>query len=440
MARVVVVGGGLAGAASAVRLAKLGHDGHARRAPAPGRRRRRLRRAGRLPLGRRPAATALPAVLRDLFRKSGRPLERELELVPLDPLREHRFDDGTRLALPSGSRAPSSRRSTRQLGAGLGTRSGSTTSTTRPSRGTGCAATASSAPTSPGRRQGDRGAAAQPADARTRPSAAGSRTRGCGPWRPTTPSPGGHDPRNVPAWLGLIDYLEQNFGTWTFPDGFGALAGLLAKRLGERRVTVLTATTALDLEMGADGPSGGAHRRRPGRRRPRRGRGRPAPAPRARGHVAPDACRPSRRRSPTSGSSRRRARPAARGRPPRRVRSLTVRTDGTAPRGQGAPGRCWAAGGSPRTSLVALARHGLDVRDAVETRRRPLTPRPRRAAVRARRAACCGRAARRCSDRLVTRTPLPGVLRGRRRTPAGGGWVPFVGLTAALVAEDVGPA
>src|SRR3546814_20941783 len=42
-----------------------------------------------------PGSTALPAVLRDLFRKSGRPLERELELVPLDPVREHRFEDGS---------------------------------------------------------------------------------------------------------------------------------------------------------------------------------------------------------------------------------------------------------------------------------------------------------------------------------------------------------
>ena len=44
-------------------------------------------------------------MLRDLFRKSGRPLERELELVPVEPIREHRFEDGTMLAMPSGSRA-----------------------------------------------------------------------------------------------------------------------------------------------------------------------------------------------------------------------------------------------------------------------------------------------------------------------------------------------
>ena len=44
-------------------------------------------------------------MIRDLFRKSGRPLERELDLQPLDLVREHRFEDGTALRLPSGSRA-----------------------------------------------------------------------------------------------------------------------------------------------------------------------------------------------------------------------------------------------------------------------------------------------------------------------------------------------
>src|SRR5690606_3056539 len=49
--------------------------------------------------------TLLPAVVRDLFRKSGRPLEREVDLQPLNLVREHRFEDGTRLRLPGGSRA-----------------------------------------------------------------------------------------------------------------------------------------------------------------------------------------------------------------------------------------------------------------------------------------------------------------------------------------------
>src|SRR5688572_20171244 len=52
-----------------------------------------------------PTSTLLPAVVRDLFRKSGRPLERELDLQPLDVVREHRFEDGSSVQLPGGSRA-----------------------------------------------------------------------------------------------------------------------------------------------------------------------------------------------------------------------------------------------------------------------------------------------------------------------------------------------
>ena len=105
MARVVVVGGGIGGTATAARLAKLGHEVTVVE---------RLDRLGgavgfveqdgfRWDTG--PSSTALPAVVRDLFRKSGRPLERELELVPVEPMREHRFEDGTVLPMPSGSRS-----------------------------------------------------------------------------------------------------------------------------------------------------------------------------------------------------------------------------------------------------------------------------------------------------------------------------------------------
>ena len=51
-----------------------------------------------------PTSTLLPAVVRDLFRKSGRPVEREVDLEPLDLVREHRFTDGSSLRLPGGSR------------------------------------------------------------------------------------------------------------------------------------------------------------------------------------------------------------------------------------------------------------------------------------------------------------------------------------------------
>src|SRR3954451_6010346 len=105
MARVVVVGGGFGGTAAAARLAKSGHQVTVVE--------RRQRLGGAVGFVERdgfrwdagPTSTALPAVLRDLFRKSGRPVERELDLVPVEPAREHRFVDGTVLAMPMGSRS-----------------------------------------------------------------------------------------------------------------------------------------------------------------------------------------------------------------------------------------------------------------------------------------------------------------------------------------------
>src|SRR3954462_12041288 len=119
MSRVVVVGGGLGGTAAPARRAKQGHQVTLVE---------RLERLGgsvgyverdgfRWDAG--PTSTALPAVLRDLFRKSGRPLERELELGPVEPAPEHRFADSTVLALPMGSRAAQMTAVEEALGGGL---------------------------------------------------------------------------------------------------------------------------------------------------------------------------------------------------------------------------------------------------------------------------------------------------------------------------------
>jgi UDP-galactopyranose mutase len=62
---------------------------------------------------------------------------------------------------------------------------------------------------------------------------------------------GGHDPRTVPAWMGMWVYVEQNFGTWTVPGGLGELAAAMARRLAERRVSVLLETAARDLRLEA---------------------------------------------------------------------------------------------------------------------------------------------------------------------------------------------
>src|SRR4051794_8948061 len=123
MARVVVVGGGYGGLAGAARLAKLGHDVTLveqgdRLGGAVG----YVEQDGfRWDAG--PTSTLLPAVVRDLFRKSGRALEKEGELVPVEPVRQHRFpDDDVVLDLPGGSRGAQLAAVDEAFGAGQGER------------------------------------------------------------------------------------------------------------------------------------------------------------------------------------------------------------------------------------------------------------------------------------------------------------------------------
>ena len=103
---VVVIGGSLAGLAAAARLAKTGHAVELFE--------QTDRLGGRwaprtLPTGTvvddAPAVLGFPAPWRDLFRKSGRPLEAELarlgyELAPADPALVV-FADGTELSWPA---------------------------------------------------------------------------------------------------------------------------------------------------------------------------------------------------------------------------------------------------------------------------------------------------------------------------------------------------
>jgi UDP-galactopyranose mutase len=433
MARVVVVGGGLGGCASAMRLAKLGHDVTVVESlPTVGGAVGTIEEEGFV-WDAGPSTTAMPAVLRDLFRKSGRPLERELELVPVEPLREHRFSDGTRLTLPSGSRAAQIDAVDEALGSGRGQRWADYVH--------GFAETWDLLRRDYFERAwsdevGDRKTkdllrsrlmlhkAVQKAfkDERLRTLAMHHAVQG------------GHDPRNVPAWMGLVDYLEQSFGTWTVPGGFGRLAALLAKRLEERGVTVLTGTVS-DVVMGPSAPV----------------------AVRIDdGEIGTDlvvvAMDP--RRLPALAAYVERTMPSI---PPtvthlglsHEVPDLprelvvhddyvvTVRTDGQAPPGKAA----WTLLGRGKLSediVVALARRKIDVRDAVEVR----VDRSPRQLVEHYSGSPYGvlwqgRATVR--DRLGTTTPLPGVYVAGAHT-GGGGSVPFVGLTAALVAEAIGPA
>ena len=436
--RVVVVGGGLGGTASAVRLARLGHAVTLVE---------RLDRIGgavgfleqdgyRWDTG--PTSTALPAVIRDLFRKSGRPLDREQELVPLQPTREHRFDDGTVVSMPSGSRDRQRKAVDEALGAGrgddwLGYTQGFADQWDLLRRDY------LEHPYSPEH------AAKETTDllrSRNTMHRLVSKTFKDERLRSIATSQvilDGHDPRNVPSWMGMMAYVEQSFGLWTFPGGMGTLAALLTERLAEREVEVRVGTTVTDIVQRDGRPVGVS-----------------VGVSTDQGTIEADAvvCAIDPRRLPALAGHVRRTTPAIppvvchlglqgavpdlphevvlHGDPP-----IVVRTTGNAPTG----GQAWTLLGRGRLAediVTALARHKIDVRENIEVR----VDRSPRDLVEIWTGSPLGvlwQGRATLTHRLGTTTPIENVFCAGAHSAPGAG-VPFVGLSAALVAETIGKA
>jgi UDP-galactopyranose mutase len=434
--RVAVVGGGFGGLASAARLAKLGHD---------------VTLLERLPeLGGAlvpvtagdwswdtTGSTLLPAVVRDLFRKSGRPVERELDLVPLDLVREHVFEDASVVRLPGGSRAA-------QLAAfdGLAPGLGQQWVDHVASYGEDWEVLRRAylevpwTPEALPREVAARLDSREVLHRRLRKRFRDERLRQVAA-HPFVAD--GHDPRNVPAWAGLVSYLEQRFGAWTVEGGMGVLATALTARLATRRVAVETGVTVQDLVV-RDGRAVGVRT--------------------SGGDVDADvvvvAVDP--RTLPALAAYVERTMPAMppvvchvglEGELPEHLAAmphetvlhgdpmLVVRTGGRAPSG----GAAWTVLGRGRIAediLNALARHRVDLRNHV-VERVDRTPRElvERWGSSPHGVLWQGRATVR--RRLGPATPVAGVYAaGAHATPGGG--LPFVGLSAALVAQAVGPA
>lgn len=430
MARVVVVGGGLGGCAAAVRLAKLGHEVTlVEQLSAVGGDLGFVHDSGfRWDSG--PSATTLPGALRDLFKKSGRPLERELDLVQLPVLREHRFDDDARVLLP-----PISRIAQRDaLDSGLGNGSGHrwlewtdgfarvwellrTEYLERPY-------SADHAPKELVRLMRDRASLH-----RTVTRLGDERLRQIALYHAVQ---AGHDPRKVPWWMGFLHHLEQRFGTWTVPGGMSRFADLLEKRLGERGVQVLTRTTAVDVV-----PAGVLTE----------------DDQQIAGEIVVCAIDP--RRLPALAGTVARTAPAI---PPAVCHlglagdlpdlpdevvihgeaTITVNTRaGSAPDGMHA----WTIsvrGRLPQDVLRVLARHDIDVREQVRAR---VDRSPRQQVEHLRQSSYGvlwqGRAT--IARQLPTRTPLPDVYACGAHTTLSA-TTPFVALTSALVVDAIGPA
>ncbi|MDO9378784.1 MAG: FAD-dependent oxidoreductase [Nocardioidaceae bacterium] len=255
MGQVVVVGGGLAGTSAAVRLAKLGHavrlcettegiggqllprssDGHA--------------------FDLWPATLTMPATLRDLFRKSGRPLDRVVDLHHVTPGRRHLLPGRTVLDLPMGRRGDQ----VDAIDAAL------------PGQGEVWAAWLDGQTdawetvrrTALDQRFGGRGDLDRPAWKVLRPrrslaTEVRRRLRDETLARLVTDPvvADGDDPRAVPAFVAAAHLVERSFGRWRVDGGPPALVDALETRLRERRVQVQLGTTVHGVVHGADGVRG----------------------------------------------------------------------------------------------------------------------------------------------------------------------------------------
>jgi UDP-galactopyranose mutase len=431
MARVVVVGGGFGGMAAAARLGKSGHEVTLVEASAAlGGAVGYVEQDGfRWDAG--PTHTLLPAVVRDLFRKSGRPLEKELELVPVEPAHQHRFEDGSVLDLPAGSRAGQLAAIGEVLGAAAADAWTEYVDDFAPVWDA-LRRDLFERPWSPEHASRE---ATTLLDSRltmhklVRRAFRDERLRQLALHRLLLE---GHPARDVPAWQGMWSYVEQNFGCWTVPGGMGALAGVLEQRLATRGVTVLTGSSVRDLVV--EGDHVVAVRLDTGT---------------LDADIVVVAIDP--RRLPTLAPYVERTMPAI---PPVVCHigivgevpdlpaevvlhgdpMLVLRTTGQAPEGAHA----WtllARGRIAEDLVTALQRTGIRVRDQVEVR---VDRSPRQLVEQwggsPNGALWQGRAS--LTQRLGPGTPVAGVHVAGAHTPLGAG-LPSVGLSAALVAQQV---
>ncbi|GAB3419290.1 phytoene desaturase family protein [Flindersiella endophytica] len=213
--------------AAAARLAKLGHAVTLlEQADELGGAVRRLTREGfTWDLG--PASMPLPAAIRDLFRKSGRPLERVVDLVPVETPRRHVFPDGSTLDVPLTGRAGQEE----ALGAAWTALIDGLVPTwellrTRvlevPHEGLRLPELYRLRPWRSLRAVGRRALRDPRARHVLEYVATGA----------------GSDPARTPGFVAVQAYVERTFGRWTCAGGLGELVTALAGRLDERDVDV----------------------------------------------------------------------------------------------------------------------------------------------------------------------------------------------------------
>ncbi|MGA1147011.1 MAG: phytoene desaturase family protein [Candidatus Nanopelagicales bacterium] len=260
MSSVVVIGAGAAGLATAARLAVKGHNVTVlEQSDRVGGKLATYRRDG-FAFDTGPSLFTLPAVYRDLFLKTGKALEDEVDLQPVEPGFGYTFADGAQVVMPGVDPA----RCARALGDGLGGRSIDEWRTLMDRAARMWRLTRGPFLQAPLQGWKSLLPLAKPADVRTIAPLTSLRKLG----ESTLSDPRavtlldryatytGSDPRRAPAVLATVPYVEQEFGVWHLGGGLGTLADALHRRCLDRGVDVRTGVDVTAITTDHSGVTG----------------------------------------------------------------------------------------------------------------------------------------------------------------------------------------
>jgi phytoene desaturase len=261
MARTVVIGSGIGGLAVAARLGALGHDVTVcEQAETIGGKLGLFRRDG-FSFDTGPSLLTLPAVYRDLFLKTGAPLEQVLELTPVDPVCHYRFADGVEIDIPNAATHVVAKAWDDALGEGAG--ADWTAFITHASR----IWDVTRGPFLESPLAGSRtliGLSRNLGNVRTVAPWLSLRQLGRRylrhphqrTWLDRYATYTGSDPRAAPAALATVPYVEQTFGSWYVPGGLRLLAEAVADRALSTGVKIRTGTAIEQVLVSRDRVSG----------------------------------------------------------------------------------------------------------------------------------------------------------------------------------------
>jgi phytoene desaturase len=242
MSRILVIGAGVGGLAVAARLAVRRHDVTIlEQADRVGGKLHTYRRDG-FAFDTGPSLFTLPAVYRDLFLKTGGPLEDAVDLQPVEPGFGYHFVDGSSVVVPGVDPA----RAARSFGEAFGGSAADDWLQLIERGGQMWRLTREPFLQSP--LDGWRTLLKVASPSAVRMVAPRTTLRELGREYLADPrlrqvldryaTYSGSDPRRAPAVFATIPYMEQTFGAWHLGGGVGTLADALAKRCDERGVDI----------------------------------------------------------------------------------------------------------------------------------------------------------------------------------------------------------